>query len=105
MRNLEETMAALSPVHDSALLAGRILDAARSGNLPGLELELQRTRSAPLDLPSDSAERWELLDAVAGQMSVTLQRLRHRSISRLEGAEVYLRLLRHLADHPAASLT
>jgi len=69
-------MTALSPMHDSALLAGRILDALRSGNLPGLELELQRTRSAPLDLPPDSAERWELLDAVAGQMSVTLQRLR-----------------------------
>ncbi len=98
-------MAALSPVHDSGLLAGRILDALRSGNLPGLELELQRTRSAPLDLPSDSAERWELLDAVAGQMSVTLQRLRHRSIRSLEGAEVHLRLLRHLADHPSASLT
>jgi hypothetical protein len=103
MRNLEEPMTALSPVHDSALLAGRILDAFRSGDLPGLEFELQRDRSAPPDLPPDTAERWELLDAVAGQMHATLQRLRRRSISGFEGAEVHLRLLRHLAERPSGA--
>lgn len=94
-------MTVLSPVHDSAQLAGRILDAFRSGDLPGLEFELQRDRSAPPDLPPDTAERWELLGAVASQMRSTLQRMRRRSISRFEGAEVDLRLLRHLAQRPS----
>ncbi|MGA2328447.1 MAG: hypothetical protein ABSH05_19385 [Bryobacteraceae bacterium] len=98
-------MTALAPVYDSALAAGRILGAVQSGNLAGLESELDRARSMPTGLPPDTAERWELLDAVAGQMRLTLERLRRRSIDRYEGAEVHLGLLLHLAGKTPAALT
>jgi hypothetical protein len=95
-------MTAPALVYDSAQAAGRILVACQSGNLPDLESELEWACSPPPALPPDCAERWELLDAVAGQMLATLARMRRGSVDRFEGAEVQLRLLRHLAGAPAA---
>ena len=90
-------MSAQPATYDSAHAAVRILEAAQSGDLAGLETELDRPRSWPADLPPETAERWELLDAVACQMRSSLERMRRRTTDRLEGAEVHLRLLRHLA--------
>lgn len=98
-------MHALSPTCDSAQAARRLLLAVESGNLAGLESELDRLWSMPAGLPPDTAERWELLEAVAGQMRGTLARMRRRSIDRFEGAEVHLRLLRHLAEEDRRALT
>lgn len=88
--------AQLAP-YDSARTARRILHAAQSGDLEGLETELARPLSWPEDASSDAMERWELLEAVVSQMKHALARMRRRTTDRLEGAEVYLRLLRHLA--------
>lgn len=98
-------MHAVSSTHDSARAADRLLQAVQSGNLAGLESELDRSWSVPEGLPTDSAERWELLEALASQMRSTLVRMRRRSIDRFEGAEVHLRLLRHLAGEDLRVLT
>jgi hypothetical protein len=88
--------AQLAP-YDSAHAARRILEAAQSGDLEGLEAELGQPLSWPEDVSSDTMERWELLDAIVAQMREALARMRRRTTDRLEGAEVHLRLLRHLA--------
>jgi hypothetical protein len=78
---------------DSALAARRILAAVEAGNNTGLEAQLLQARSAPENLPAGSAERWELLDAIAGWMVRSLRRK-----VRIDDAGVHLRLLRHLAE-------
>ncbi len=90
---------------DSAGAARRILAAVEAGNLAGLEAELDRPLCAPANLPSENAERWELLDAIAGEMRLTLRRMRLRAIAHFEGVEVNVRLLRHLAGYTPALLT
>lgn len=90
-------MTAPTLVYDSARAASRILVACQAGNLPDLEWELVQACLPPPAMPPDSAERWELLDAVASQMLATLARMRRRSADGFEGAEVQLGLLRHLA--------
>lgn len=95
--------AQLAP-YDSACTAGRILSAAQSGDLEALEAELGQSLSWPEDLPSAAEERWELLDAVVVQMKEALTRMRKGVTDRLEGAEVYLRLLRHLAAGASAAI-
>jgi hypothetical protein len=90
-------MTAPGLAYDSARAAGRILVACQRGNLPDLKSALDSACSPPPALPPDSAERWELLDAVAGQMLATMARMRRRRLEHFEGAEVQLRLLQHLA--------
>lgn len=94
-------IARLAP-YDSAMAAGKILAAMQAGNLAGLESELQYRWEPPADIPADSAERWELLNAVTCQMRDTLDRIRRRSIDCFEGVEVHVGLLQHLAGHAAA---
>jgi hypothetical protein len=90
---------------DPAGAARRILAAMEAGNLAWLEAELDRPLCMPADLPSENAERWELLDAIAGAMRLTLCRMRRNTIAHFEGIEVNLRLLRHLAGETPAVLT
>ncbi len=95
-------MKAQAAVYDSARAAVRILDAAQSGDLDGLEAELDHSLTWPADLSPDRVERWELLDAIAGQMKSAVHRMRRHTTDRLEGAEVHLQLLRHLANGAGA---
>lgn len=88
---------------DSTWAAGRILLAIQAGNLAGLDGELDRSaklRPASPHCPAGSLERLELLGAVAQEMQEALHRIRRRRTDRYEGAEVHLRLLRHLAEGP-----
>ncbi len=84
-------------------VAGRILLAMQAGDLAGLEGELDRSarlRPSSPQCPTGILERLELLRAVVEEMRQTLDRLRLRRTDRYEGAEVHLRLLRHLAETP-----
>ena len=93
---------------DSARGASNLLRAMENCSLDELESELDRVAgycfSVP-SLPSHRAEQMDLLGAVAEQMRTSLVRMRRGLSDRLEGAEVHLSLLRHLArdqDGPPA---
>jgi len=85
----------------STWAAGKILLAIQAGDVARLESELDRSAElhpSPPDCPTGTLERLELLGAVALQMRDALTRLRRRRTDHYEGAEVHLRLLRHLAQ-------
>ena len=80
--------------------ANRILTAVRNGNLTALVGGLdhaEQLASHPRQAPSDAAEQLELLGAITTQMQCSIARFRRRLTPHLEGIEVQLRLLRHLA--------
>ena len=83
-----------------------ILAAMKTKDLDRLEQELARASSLERCLepatPPAEAERIELLGAVAGHLRESVGRLGRGSTSRLDGAEVDLALLKHLARLPAA---
>ncbi len=88
---------------DSAESARRILNALRAADLPALDDALRRSAELlppPAGLPAGEAERRELLAAVADQIRRSLSRMRRRVSRRLEGIEVLLALLLHLARRP-----
>jgi hypothetical protein len=60
-------------------------------------------RPTPRGLPSDAAERWELLDAIAGELRRGIDRIRRQSAKGWEGAEAYLPLLAHLAGRKSVA--
>lgn len=82
---------------NSAEAAKRILAAVEAGSLVRLEAELEGSRCAPSDLPPESAERWELLDALTTDLRLALRRKRQHTLTALETVDVHVRLLRHLA--------
>ncbi len=82
---------------DSAHAARQILAAVETGDSAGLASTLQRIPAPPENLPAASVERWDLLDAIAGQMRRMLRRKQ-----RFDDTGVHLRLLRHLAGMPPA---
>ena len=85
---------------EPALAAGRILAAMESGSLAEVERGLQRAEQ--LTGVSDSAtlaeEQIELLDAVTHQMRHSMRRFERQLTPHIEGVEVFVRLLRHLAQ-------
>jgi len=89
-----------------ALLAGRILTAAHSGDLAGLEAGLERAESADWRASACSgiAEQADLLTAVAARMRHAIRGFRHHLSPPLRGAEIHLRLLEHLAQSSARLL-
>jgi hypothetical protein len=87
-----------------ALLAGQILKAVRKGSLAELETGLERaehlaaTSAAPRQCFNEEfEEKLELLEAVADDMRHSIARYGRSITPRLEGIEVHVQLLRHLA--------
>ncbi len=90
-------------IYDPCQAAGSILNALRSGSLALLESELERPVEPSGRVPGlapDRMERLELLEAVRVQMRDALTRIRRGLSDRMEGVEVQLRLLQHLAAGP-----
>jgi hypothetical protein len=90
-------------IYDPCQAAGSILKALRSGSLALLESELERPMEPSgrvLGLAPDRMERLELLEAVRVQMRDALTRMGRGLSDRMEGVEVQLRLLQHLAAGP-----
>jgi hypothetical protein len=88
-----------------AWMAGRILAAMQNGDLADLETGLVRAEQLAVNQPQvggDVLEQLELLGAVAGQMRLSISRFGRQLTPNLEGLEVHLRLLRHLAAHRAS---
>lgn len=72
----------------------RILEAIQDGRVAALERELRA------DFPAgERDEREELLEAVACDLRAALERFRRRRSEHVEGLEVNLELLRHLAGN------
>ncbi len=95
-----------------ALLAGQILAAVRRGSLQELETGLERAESLAAKHPRRVArpaepygrvkdnqveEQLELLSAVAGDLRHSISRYGRQLTPHLEGIEVHLQLLSHLA--------
>ncbi|HOL73562.1 MAG TPA: hypothetical protein PLA43_17125 [Bryobacteraceae bacterium] len=91
--------------YDLAGEARRILAAVEAGKLTDLEAELYQPLRAPDGLPSEAAERWELLEAIAAEMRRAFRRMRLHAATQLEGIEVNTRLLRHLAGNSPPAVT
>ncbi len=84
----------------SALMAGQILAAMRDGDLARLETGLERAQALAASQHSpetNTFEQLDLLDAVAGQMRESITRFGQRATARLEGFDIPMSLLRHLA--------
>ena len=91
-----------------ALAADRILAAVRAGNLRELETGIERAEQLAVrgrQLETSDGEQMELLGAVAGQMRQSIARFGRRLTPHLEGMEVDIRLLRHLAATSRAVMT
>ena len=86
-----------------AMLAGQILKAFRKGSLAELETGLERAEhlaeSAAPRRPFNEEfdEKLDLLEAVAGDMRHSISRYGRSITPHLEGIEVHVQLLRHLA--------
>lgn len=93
-----------------AYLAGvarRLAETAAHGTLAELENELHRTQreldEIPMgrrQIPAGEDERVELLGAVVQAMRHSAARSSRQITSGLEGREIHIRLLRHLARSP-----
>ncbi len=84
--------------------ANEILRAVRKGDLAALMSGLEQAEQMACydpQTPSYTAEQLELLGAVATRMRCSLGRFRRRVASHLEGVDLDLRLLHHLARTPA----
>lgn len=93
---------------ESAQAASQILAAVQNRDLDELESGLDRAErlaDCPRPPKPHAIERLELLSAVAEEMRASINRFERRLTPRLEGVEVHLQLLRHLAYSPPANLT
>ena len=98
--NVSRVTTVACTVLDSASLAGSLLRAMERGSLRQVEAELDRsegTSRQELWISEPGSERMELPGAVAHELHGTVARVRRRGSSRLEGVEVHLYLLNHLA--------
>ena len=86
-----------------AVLAARILGAAHSGDLAGLEATLARAESADWRACTctGTTEQAELLSALAARMHLSIRSFRRDLSPPLRGTEIHLRLLTHLAHSQA----
>ncbi len=89
-------------VQQPALVADRILSAIQSGNLAEMERGLSGAEQLASAAPpaSQTQEQLELLEAVTHQMRDSMRRFRKQLTPHIEGIDVLVGLLRHLA-HPA----
>ena len=93
----------LRAMSEPAVVASRILAAMRQGDLQELETGLACAESlAGLtdSSPHDTEEQIELLSAIAGQLRDSIARFGRQLTPHLEGFEVHLSLLTHLAHRP-----
>jgi hypothetical protein len=83
-------------------MAGNLLHAVESGSIDQLTSELRRAvdyiAQVRADPSAESPERLDLLDAITGDMNRGVDRMRRTQRSELEGMEIHLHLLRHLAS-------
>lgn len=101
-------MEGTSQLHQPALAAYQILTAMRAGNLRELETGLEQAEQLAVrgrQPETSDGEQMELLGAVAGQMRQSIARFGQRLTPHLEGMEVDIRLLRHLAATSRAVMT
>jgi len=94
-------------IAESATMAWRILTAMQAGDLAGLETGRARAEQAAARCQqqgSDALEQLELLGAVAVKMRQSISRFHRHVTPHIEGAEVHVGLLRHLAREPAATV-
>ncbi len=97
--------------HNPALAAGQILAAMESGNPVALERELMTAEQLAHTEASTAhtVEQLDLLEAVTSQMRGSIRRFERRLVSHVEGMEVSMQLLRHLANgrprQPGTSFT
>lgn len=101
-------MAAHASTLDPAQDARSILTAFSEGDLGALDRALEHSASLvpPFpDMPAEQAERLELISAIACELRCQVARMRRGLARHLEGAEVMLSLLAHLARRPALPAT
>ena len=101
-------MNATGTTAESASMAWRILTAMRDGDLAGLETGLAHAEQAAARCQqqgSDALEQLELLSAVAVKMRQSISRFGRHVTPHIEGAEVHIGLLRHLAREPVPAVT
>ncbi len=92
---------------DAAVVARHLLAAFRNTDLEALEVWLDQADTAPANTPkmdTGAEERWELLRSVARRMRCGMNQFSLRLTDRLEGGELCLTLLAHLAASRASSL-
>jgi hypothetical protein len=84
-----------------AILANQILDAMNHGSLEELKTGLAQAERLATHHPANqqTEEQFDLLGAVAGDMKHSITRYGRLLSPNIEGMEVHLQLLRHLA-HP-----
>lgn len=88
---------------ESATLAESLLRTMERGDVTRLAAELDRVEGVwrhRAAFSSKNAEQLELLNAVAGDLRQSVVRLRKQRSEHLEGVQVHLYLLRHLAYDP-----
>jgi hypothetical protein len=88
---------------ESAKLAESLLRTMERGDATTLAAELNRVEGIwrqQACFSSKNVEQLELLSAVAGDLRQSVTRLRNRRSQHLEGVQVHLYLLRHLAYDP-----
>jgi hypothetical protein len=88
---------------ESVKLAESLLRTMEQGDVAQLAAELDRVEGVwrhRAAFSSKNAEQLELLNAVAGDLRQSVVRLRKQHSHHLEGVQVHLFLLRHLAHDP-----
>lgn len=92
----------IAPVSESgaAAVAQKILRAFESGDLDNLEAELEQRSEAP---DGQFDENWELLEAIVSRMQPSILRMRSGLAEHLDGIEVQIVLLKHLAARGGAA--
>jgi hypothetical protein len=91
---------------ESARLAESLLRTMERGDVTRLEAELDRVEGIwrhRAAFSSSHAEQLELLRAVAGDLRQSVVRLQKHRSEHLDGVQVHLSLLRHLANDPVSS--
>jgi hypothetical protein len=101
---MKQVTSASSGTPDSAQLAESLLRAMERGDVTSLAAELDRVEGVwrhQAAFSSKNAEQLELLSAVAGELRQSVVRFQKQRSEHLEGVQVHLYLLRHLAYDPA----
>jgi hypothetical protein len=100
---MKHVTSAASGTPESAKLAESLLRAMERGDVTRLAAELDHVEGVwrhQAAFSSKNSEQLELLSAVAGELRQSVDRFQQQRSEHLEGIEVHLYLLRHLAYDP-----